>query len=688
MRRSLALRRRLALAVSGALLLVMALVAVAPPAEASATVPGPPTKVSVTPGNQTATVKWSAPLHNGGRSITGYTVLASPGSRACTTTGATSCTLRSLINGTTYTVKVKAKNAKGFGPSAPAVAVKVGVPLAPTGVGVIAENGQATAGWTAPSNNGSAITRYTVLSIPGSETCTTSGAKFCTVQGLTNGTAYQFKVSATNARGTGADSSLSLSITPTAPPSFTGGVSVVGGLNSHCSVLTSGGVDCWGENQLGQLGDGSTVDSAGPIAVEGIGGSGTLAGVQSVVGSGGGYCALLTSGGVDCWGYDASGQLGDGQTTQSTTPVAVVGTGGTGTLAGVQQVVDDGSGSYCALLTSGGVDCWGFGGAGQLGDGTDAATSTPVAVVGVGGSGELAGVAKVVGGIGAGDYCAVLTSGGVDCWGYGYDGELGAGTFTTNGDAGSATPVAVEGVGGGSLAGVASVVSGELGYCALLTSGGVDCWGKGTSGQLGNAADADSAAPVAVVGVGDNGVLTGVTSVADGGSSSYCALLGSGGVACWGDDGSGQLGAGGPDNSPVPETVEGVGGGSLSGVASLVGVGSGGTNGGYCVVLTSGGVDCWGYGSDGELGNGTFTTAANSGSSEPVAVEAPDGSGALTGVQSVTATEAAGPGGECAVLATGGVDCWGFGYDGELGNGIRYTIGHPGSALPVPVEAA
>jgi alpha-tubulin suppressor-like RCC1 family protein len=667
----------------------MALVAVAPPAAASGTVPGPPTKVSATPGNQSVIVKWSAPLHNGGRPITGYTVLATPGSRTCTTTGGSSCTLRSLINGDTYTVRVKAKNANGFGPNAPAVSAKAGVPLAPTGVGVIAEHAQATVGWTAPSDNGSAITKYTVVSTPGSETCTTSGAKFCTVRGLTNGTAYQFEVSATNARGTGAGSSPSRSITPTGPPSLTGAVSVVGGLNSHCSVLGSGGVDCWGEDQLGQLGDGSSVDSAGPIGVEGIGGTGTLAGVQSVVGSGGGYCALLTAGGVDCWGYNASGQLGDGHTAESTTPVAVVGVGGTGTLAGVRQVADDGSGSYCALLSSGGVDCWGFGGAGQLGDGVDAASTTPVAVVGVGGPGELTGVAKVVGGIGAGDYCALLISGGVDCWGYGYDGELGDGTFTTTGSAGSATPVAVEGVGGGTLAGVASVVSGELGYCAVLTSGGVDCWGEGAAGQLGDAAATDSAAPVAVVGVGDTGTLTSVTSVADGGSSSYCALLASGGVDCWGDDGSGQLGAGGTGNSSVPETVDGVGGGgSLSAVSSLVGVGNGGTNGGYCAVLTSGGLDCWGYGYDGQLGDGTFTTTASPGSAVPVSVESADGSGALTGVQSVTATEGAGAGGECAVLASGGVDCWGYGYDGELGNGIRYTIGHPGSATPVQVEAA
>jgi alpha-tubulin suppressor-like RCC1 family protein len=398
---------------------------------------------------------------------------------------------------------------------------------------------------------------------------------------------------------------------------------------------------------------------------------------------------VLTSGGVDCWGNNASGQLGDGTDTNSAAPVAVAGVGGSGELTGVQEVVDDGSGSYCALLLSGGVDCWGFGGAGQLGDGLDTASATPVQVLDVGGSSDLSGVASVTGGIGAGSYCAVLRAGGVDCWGYGDDGELGDGTFTTTGDAGSATPVAVEGVGGGSLSGVASVVSGELGYCAVLTSSGVDCWGKGTTGQLGNAADANSAAPVAVAGVGGSGTLTGVQQVVDGGSGSFCALLLTGGVDCWGDGADGQLGAGSEVNSDIPVAVIGVdGSGTLAGVTDVLGAGDGGTDGGYCAVLGSGGVDCWGYGYDGELGDGIFTTSANHGSPVPIMVESTDGSAALTGVRTVTATRADSAGGDCAVLGSGGVDCWGYGDDGELGNGILYTIGYPGSAQPVPVEAA
>jgi hypothetical protein len=119
-----------------------------------------------------------------------------------------------LTNGTTYTVTVKAKNVAGTSAASIGVSVKPGVPLAPTGVKGIPANGKVTVKWTAPANNGSAITRYKVTSSPGSKTCTTTGATTCTVTGLTNGTAYTFQVTATNARGTGAASAPSAPVTP------------------------------------------------------------------------------------------------------------------------------------------------------------------------------------------------------------------------------------------------------------------------------------------------------------------------------------------------------------------------------------------------------------------------------------------------------------------------------------------
>jgi alpha-tubulin suppressor-like RCC1 family protein len=221
---------------------------------------------------------------------------------------------------------------------------------------------------------------------------------------------------------------------------------LVGSLANYCALLTAGGVDCWGLGSVGSLGDGSPSDSDIPVAVEGVGGIGTLTGVSGITSDGqDDYCALLSSSGVDCWGANQFGELGNGTFSRSLTPVAVVAVGGTGTLTGVTNITIDGGPTYCALLTSSGADCWGYGFLGNLGNGTfyssPDGSAVPVAVEGVGGTGTLSGVSNLVGGYL--NNCAVLTSGGVDCWGSSQDGELGDGTFSK-----SATPVAVEGVGG------------------------------------------------------------------------------------------------------------------------------------------------------------------------------------------------------------------------------------------------
>jgi hypothetical protein len=108
-------------------------------------------------------------------------------------------------------------------------------PGAPTGVTAVAKNASATVSWSAPASNGGAnITDYKVTSTPGGKTCATTGAASCTVTGLTNGTAYQFSVVATNSEGDGPASALSSAVTPSAPtkPSAPTGVSAVAGVAS------------------------------------------------------------------------------------------------------------------------------------------------------------------------------------------------------------------------------------------------------------------------------------------------------------------------------------------------------------------------------------------------------------------------------------------------------------------------
>ena len=207
------LRGRALCALSAVSALALGTLVLAPPAYASVGAPKAPTRVTATPGNGSAVVKWSAPVNDGGNAVTGYVVRSSPGSKICKTTGAETCTIRGLSNGTTYSVTVRARNKDGLGATSARATVKPGVPLAPKDARATAGNAEAKVIWTAPANNGSAIKKYTVKAIPGSKTCTVR-LTTCTMRGLRNGTAYRFTVTATNARGTGAASTLSKPVTP------------------------------------------------------------------------------------------------------------------------------------------------------------------------------------------------------------------------------------------------------------------------------------------------------------------------------------------------------------------------------------------------------------------------------------------------------------------------------------------
>jgi hypothetical protein len=213
-----------------------------PPASSNAvtprTVPGAPTNVVATAGNQSASVTWSAPSSDGGSAITRYTVIASPGGQIVTTNGARNADVTGLTNGTSYVLTVVATNAAGDGPpSAASNAVTpyvVTVPTAPLNVVATAGNASATVTWTAPiSNGGSPITGYTVTSNVGGFSATVDGSTLSTViTGLTNGTSYRFRVVATNAIGSGALSAQSNAVVPRTVPGAPTNVTATAGIAS------------------------------------------------------------------------------------------------------------------------------------------------------------------------------------------------------------------------------------------------------------------------------------------------------------------------------------------------------------------------------------------------------------------------------------------------------------------------
>lgn len=329
-----------------------------------------------------------------------------------------------------------------------------------------------------------------------------------------------------------------------------------------CAISASGGLQCWGANDTGQLGNGTIVDRSQPTPVTGLG-----SGVASVAAGLGHTCAVTAAGGLKCWGDNSFGQLGDGTTTQRNAPVNV-----SGLTSGV-AAVSAGAFHTCALTTAGAVRCWGDGFFGQIGNGDDGGETTPQQVTGM-----TSGIAAISAGFA--HTCALSTSGGLRCWGLNAYGQIGDGTDTQRN-----APVNVSGL----TSGVASVSAGAFHTCALLTAGGTRCWGDNTTGQIGDGTNTQRNSPTPTA--------TGLTPTALGsGGSHTCAVLSDGGVSCWGHNAEGQLGNNSIDDVWSPVTV-----GPLPAVAAVAVAGGSEHS---CALLTGGAIYCWGSNLLGQLGTG------------------------------------------------------------------------------------
>ena len=413
-------------------------------------------------------------------------------------------------------------------------------------------------------------------------------------------------------------------LTPIYVPDLVGvAAAISAGLHQTCALTITGGAKCWGGNEFGQLGTGTTTDSTIPADVVGL-----ASGVTAI--SAGDYHSCAdASGQVLCWGDNQYGQLGTGVPGKRVAPVEVL-----GIVSGASAV--SAGGRHTCALAAGGELCWGRNTYGQLGDGTEIDRLLPVNVTGL--------LSQPIG-ISAGPYhsCALLVGGGVDCWGANWYGQLGDNT-TTNRQL--PTPVI-----GFESNGAAQVVTGGRHSCALTTAGGVKCWGANGSGQLGDGTVSDHLAPVGVFQMSRR--MLAVSA----GNYHTCALTNLGGVKCWGDNQYGQLGNSSMQGSLIPVDVPDL----TSGVIEI----SAG-NFHTCARTTSGGLKCWGANSDGQLGNGTI-------------VDSPTPTDVI-GLTSGVITMSSGYEHTCAIANDGVVLCWGRNTFGQLGNGM-----YDEDQTPVPV---
>jgi alpha-tubulin suppressor-like RCC1 family protein len=349
-----------------------------------------------------------------------------------------------------------------------------------------------------------------------------------------------------------------------------------------CALGGSGRLTCWGANDSGQLGDGTTTNRPRPTEPVGVLSIGTTA-----VTAGNAHTCAVVFGGVSgsmlkCWGLNQAGQLGDGTLTNRLTAVSVSGLG-----PGV-RAVSAGATHTCAITSQGTVMCWGNNLWGQLGNGTRVNSSTPVPVMGIP-EGAIA--------IATGEQhsCAVTSASVLKCWGSNGDSQiLGFNDLSTGLHL---TPIVVAGLDQN----IVDVTAGARHTCAKTSAGAMRCLGNNTQGQLGNGSFITGVSASQVI-----GFASGTLSM-QGAETHTCAVLaqpqmGSGAAQCWGNNGNSQLGIFNDlSTTKYPQPYDVIG--QSSGITHVAG-----GHAHSCAIDSFRQVQCWGNNSQGQLGDGTTNT--------------------------------------------------------------------------------
>lgn len=401
---------------------------------------------------------------------------------------------------------------------------------------------------------------------------------------------------------------------------------VSAGSRFTCAIKTGdSSLWCWGDNEYGELGNGLTNPSATPLEVAG-------GGEWLHVGAGGTFaCAIKADGGMWCWGNDTYGQLGT-LLGDSPTPVQV-GTDRDWTAIAAGDI------HACGLRAGGAARCWGYNGDGQCGDGTTGGSCTPAPI-----SAPVASWRAIDAGFR--HTCGVDDNGGMWCWGGRDRGAFGDGSEAVDSQPVPA-PIA-------SPRTYATVSLGTSFGCALGDDGAIDCTGANGYGQLGDGSGAERYQPARVLTTSAATAIT--TGGPENGSNDFsCATLGDG-VWCWGNDELIQFGDNAKNDARVPvhrdtTTPEVLEGGARHGCELLAGE-----------------LLCWGNNGHGEIGDGT-----NDAAQTPLS----HGAG-WTAVSAMYHT--------CAIDTAFGLYCWGFNQFNQVGDGSGIDQTTPAAITISPVS--
>ena len=381
-----------------------------------------------------------------------------------------------------------------------------------------------------------------------------------------------------------------------APAGASGAAVAVDPGGAHtCALTGDGDLRCWGWNFHGQLGDGTVDSRLEPTAIE-------LSHVAAFALGGNHTCAVSESN-VMCWGLNDSGQLGNGGTETSLAPVPVCANGPVACKASDISAIVAGSAHTCAIDRSATstIVCWGDNSSGQLGNGETENSTRPITICETLPCQPLSNISSLA--AGSAHTCALSTLEGILCWGSNAFGQLGDG-----GQCGATCPLPVSVCIADPTSACAppgdliSLSAGGRHTCVATSEGHAFCWGDNGDGQLGNGSELGSGVPVevctsAIASCPSGSVLDSPVAIATG-LSYTCALSASGDVSCWGLNSVSQLGNGSSGSSSLPIAVDGL-------ATDIVAITAGSSH--TCARSADGALQCWGWNADGRLGDGTFS---------------------------------------------------------------------------------